>query len=338
MNNLFSQQRLIEMSSWVLMGLGLLTILWAHLLAALLAGLLVYQLVHLMAPVIQKRLFSKGSRLIAVLFLLAVILGILVSLGTGLVLFFNSDAGNLTNLFQKLADILDDTRERLPVWVLASLPSDPIELKNLTVHWIREHASLVTVAGQESFRILTHLLLGTIIGALLAVREVVNNPEEKILAHALTERLAILGDAFKRVVFAQVTISAINTFFTAVYLLILLPSFGVKVPFAKTLIILTFLVGLIPVLGNLISNTLIVTASLANSILIAGISLAFLIVIHKLEYFLNAKIIGSKIQARAWELLAAMLLMESLFGLQGIIAAPIYYAYLKKELTDRQLV
>jgi len=33
-----------------------------------------------------------------------------------------------------------------------------------------------------------------------------------------------------------------------------------------------------------------------------------------------------------------MLIMESAFGLPGIVAAPIYYAYLKDELVARQMV
>jgi predicted PurR-regulated permease PerM len=52
----------------------------------------------------------------------------------------------------------------------------------------------------------------------------------------------------------------------------------------------------------------------------------------------NARIIGSRIQARAWELLIVMLVMEAAFGLQGVIAAPVYYAYLKKELSDQGLI
>lgn len=52
-------------------------------------------------------------------------------------------------------------------------------------------------------------------------------------------------------------------------------------------------------------------------------SLVFLVVIHKLEYFINARIVGSRINAAAWELLLAMLVMESLFGVAGIILAPI---------------
>ena len=30
--------------------------------------------------------------------------------------------------------------------------------------------------------------------------------------------------------------------------------------------------------------------------------------------------------------------METLFGLPGVVAAPVYYAYLKKELGDQGLV
>ena len=113
---------------------------------------------------------------------------------------------------------------------------------------------------------------------------------------------------------------------------------GVHLPFVKTLILITFLAGLLPVIGNLISNTVIVIVSLSQSLAIAVIALLFLITIHKLEYFLNAKIIGSQINARAWELLSAMLIMESLFGLPGVVAAPVFYAYIKTELVAAHLV
>jgi predicted PurR-regulated permease PerM len=52
----------------------------------------------------------------------------------------------------------------------------------------------------------------------------------------------------------------------------------------------------------------------------------------------NARIVGSQIRARAWELLVAMLTMEAAFGIPGLVAAPIYYAYLKDELKSRGLI
>jgi len=60
--------------------------------------------------------------------------------------------------------------------------------------------------------------------------------------------------------------------------------------------------------------------------------------VHKLEYFINARIVGSRINAAAWELLLAMLVMEAAFGLPGVIAAPVFYAYAKAELVARKLV
>ena len=46
----------------------------------------------------------------------------------------------------------------------------------------------------------------------------------------------------------------------------------------------------------------------------------------------------AEIRARAWELLLAMLVMEAAFGIPGVIAAPIYYAYIKYELSARGLI
>jgi predicted PurR-regulated permease PerM len=79
-------------------------------------------------------------------------------------------------------------------------------------------------------------------------------------------------------------------------------------------------------------------AALSISVWVAVAALGFLVVIHKLEYFLNARIIGTQIRARSWELLVAMLVMEAAFGLAGLIAAPVYYAYLKSELETEGMV
>jgi predicted PurR-regulated permease PerM len=82
----------------------------------------------------------------------------------------------------------------------------------------------------------------------------------------------------------------------------------------------------------------IVVVSMSHSLGVAIGSLAFLVIIHKLEYFLNARIVGGQIRANAWELLITMLLMEAIFGIAGIVAAPIYYAYIKSELRAREMV
>jgi hypothetical protein len=85
----------------------------------------------------------------------------------------------------------------------------------------------------------------------------------------------VLSKAFRGIVFAQVRISALNTLLTAIYLAIVLPIFGINLPFFKTMIAITLLVGLLPVIGNLISNTVIVLVSFSVSPSVALASLAF---------------------------------------------------------------
>jgi hypothetical protein len=237
-----------------------------------------------------------------------------------------------------MADIIDGARATMPTWVQDSFPADAGTLQEQAVTWLREHAAELRKAGGEVGRGLAYALIGMVIGALVAVREVAPVREPGPLSRALTRCAGLVEAAFSRVVLAQIRISALNTVLTAIYLVGVLPAFGVHLPLTKTMIALTFVVGLLPIIGNLISNSVIVVISLSYSLPIAGASLLFLIIVHKLEYFINARIVGSRINAAAWELLAAMLVMEAAFGLPGVIAAPVFYAYAKAELVSRKLV
>ncbi|HEX2825029.1 MAG TPA: AI-2E family transporter [Burkholderiales bacterium] len=327
----------VEIAAYLLMAAALVMVLRLHLLTALLAGLLVFELVHILAPFIERRIYRRGHRMLAVAFLATIVTGVIIAAIIGIVAFARSE-GSVSGLLDRMAEILDKARSTLPDWMVARLPDDVEDIRTTVSDWLREHAGELRVAGAETVRTIVHILIGMIIGSMVALREAVDGTSQKPLARALSERALRLGDAFRRVVFAQVRISAINTVFTAIYLAIVLPLVGVHLPFVKTMIAITFIAGLLPVIGNLISNTVIVIISLAYSPVMALASLAFLIIIHKLEYFLNARIIGSQIQSRAWELLIAMLAMEAAFGLPGVAAAPIYYAYIKCELSDRGLV
>jgi predicted PurR-regulated permease PerM len=237
-----------------------------------------------------------------------------------------------------MAEIIEGSRAMLPDWAKAYLPGDAQSLQQAAVAWLRAHAGEVQLAGKEAGLGLAHILIGMVIGAMVSIRETGAAQTYGPLARSLAERVGRLGRAFRRLVFAQVRIAALNTLFTCIYLALVLPLLGVHLPLIKTMIAITFVVGLLPVVGNLISNTMIVVVSLSHSPNAALASLAFLVAVHKFEYFLNARIVGAQIRASAWELLLAMLVMEAAFGIAGVVAAPIYYAYLKDELADRGLI
>ncbi len=331
-----------EKFAWLLAAFVLFFAVQFSLLPALLAGLLVYQLVHIITPYIARRFPSKRpsnySKLWAVGILVFVIVSLLALAGAGLIAFLRSDAGSVTVLLAKMAQIIEDSRKMLPAWVVEHLPADAITFKEEAAVWLRLHADQLQVLGKEAGRISAHIVIGMIIGGMFALREAIAIDNFKPFARALAERSGLFSDAFRRVVFAQIRISGINTIFTAIYLAVILPLAGIHLPLIKTMIAITFIVGLIPVLGNLVSNTIIVIVSLSHTLGVALGSLLYLIVIHKFEYFLNARIVGGQIRANAWELLIAMLCMEAAFGIIGIVAAPIYYAYIKAELRARDLV
>jgi predicted PurR-regulated permease PerM len=100
------------------------------------------------------------------------------------------------------------------------------------------------------------------------------------------------------------------------------------------LIGVTFLCGLFPIIGNLISNTVIIGVAFTVSPKTALAALIFLVVIHKLEYFLNSKIIGDRIKNPVWLTLLGLLIGERLLGIPGMILAPVLLNFIKVEASQ----
>jgi predicted PurR-regulated permease PerM len=132
--------------------------------------------------------------------------------------------------------------------------------------------------------------------------------------------------SFATVMGAQITISLINTALSGLIVVV------VRMPHAPLLIAITFLCGLVPIIGNLVSNTIIVFVALTVSLKLAIGALVFLVLIHKLEYFLNSKIIGERIRNPVWLTLIALIIGERLMGIPGLILAPVVLNYLRVEM------
>jgi predicted PurR-regulated permease PerM len=267
----------------------------------------------------------------------ATVLGVLGACIALLASYITDGPESVVELLKRMADVVDKGRSYLPAWTQVYLPANIDEWQVEAASWLRSNASELRLIGQDIGGFLVHLIFGMIIGGMIALNpgfQFVQGP----FAEALRERINFLDHAFRRIVFSQIRISALNTVLTGIFLAIIMPSLGMALPLVKTMIAVTFVVGLLPIVGNLISNTVIFLIALSVSPVAAVCALTFLIVIHKLEYFINARIIGSQIHARAWEILLAMVVMEAAFGLVGLVAAPIYYAYIKDELKAQKLI
>ncbi|HMK34219.1 MAG TPA: hypothetical protein VK463_04060, partial [Desulfomonilaceae bacterium] len=261
----------------------------------------------------------------------------LFGIGLGLWSFLHGSKG-MAALLAAVAETLENIRRGLPPDVAEAIPATMEDLREQSTGLLREHAHKISVAGMAGIKTFLHVAFGMVIGGMTALHHFDIDGRCPRFAAALYARTGTLADSFDKVVFAQVKISAINTLLTAVYLIIILPMFGIHLPLLKVLLPLTFVAGLLPVIGNLVSNTAIVLISLGASPGIAVVSLVFLVAVHKLEYFLNARIVGGEVQATAWELLCAMVTLEAVFGTAGLIAAPVAYAWLKAELKAKNMV
>jgi predicted PurR-regulated permease PerM len=178
------------------------------------------------------------------------------------------------------------------------------------------------------------LLVGCVVAISIFINPRLELDREKYAVHnnlyslccdQIAKRFAALYESFATVIGAQIVISAINTVITAIFVLV------VGLPYGVVVIGMTFLCGLIPVIGNLISNTIIVGIGFTVSPKMALTALVFLVVVHKLEYFLNSKIIGRRIRNPLWLTLLALVLGEKLIGLPGMILAPVVLNYIRVE-------
>jgi predicted PurR-regulated permease PerM len=139
-------------------------------------------------------------------------------------------------------------------------------------------------------------------------------------------RADLFSASFQLVMGAQILVAAINTAVAAIFL------FAFQIPFRTMLTLTTFVFGMIPIVGNVASNSLIVAAALTRSDHLALASLIFLVVVHKGSYFLNSRIVGARMETPTWAILLGLLIGEALLGVTGVILAPTIIRYVREEL------
>src|ERR1700746_4029639 len=81
-------------ASWILAGAALLAVVLLHLVSALVAALLGYELVSLLAALIERHLIHRWSRWLAVATLAILTIVVLILAGFGVTAFLRSEASS----------------------------------------------------------------------------------------------------------------------------------------------------------------------------------------------------------------------------------------------------
>ncbi|MDR2853347.1 MAG: AI-2E family transporter [Burkholderiaceae bacterium] len=346
----------VDIASYLLIAGGLLLVMLVHLLAGLLCvcvGFLLTRRLSIAFDALAARLRPKPSQpaqcsglarvlggrwmsaLAAAIVILAPLLILTGALTQSREVMLHAPA-QYRELLDYTAHTVLELRQKLPASIGAYLPDGAADLQRLLAHFFSTQAGTLAHTGRLWINALIHAYVGLIIGALVACRPRLKSPRP--LVQSLHTRIMLFGEAFRQIIAAQFWIAALNTLLTAIFLLVVLPLWQARLPYTPALIMLTFLAGLVPIVGNLLCNTVMTLVALSVSPLTGVACLLFLILIHKVEYVINAKIVGQRTRVTMWELLTAMFVAEAIFGPGGLVAAPLFYAYMKKELQRLDLV
>ena len=108
-------------AAWAIVAFLLWFVLHVDLLPALLAGLLVFELVHLftrrMSAVRERR-----ARILAVAVIATVVVGLLGLAAFAAVVFFKSENGGYVILLKKTTEVIQSWRHLVPEWATQSMP------------------------------------------------------------------------------------------------------------------------------------------------------------------------------------------------------------------------
>jgi predicted PurR-regulated permease PerM len=324
-------------SAVTLFVIGVLACLLMHVVPALLVGLLVFVATNVIFNKLDatklSTSFKKWGTACIVIVGASMVIGLLTLSIAGFI-----SAHSINGFVEKLSETITQFRTYLPATIAAYIPDSLVELKLMAFSSVKEHANTLALKGRAFLHHALLMFIAGIVGFLLALNRGTHTfdaDKHRGGGAFETEWLRLwlsLTESFKQIAFAQTKIALVNAVLTGVFILVILPLLGWHIPYAKLLILATLLFGLIPIVGNLVSNTLIVLLAISVAFPAAVTALIFLVVVHKLEYLLNSRIQGGQIGVKSWELLLVLFIFELLFGLAGMVASPIIYAVIKKEL------
>jgi predicted PurR-regulated permease PerM len=297
---------------------------WLHMATPLLAALFSY------LALTKLHFVKRRGKWLAVILFLILVSGIAYALGNF-----------ITQTVRALPEIADTAIPSVIQWARQyqiELPfTDYDSLKDLAFDTVKSQVNYLGNVAKFARGAATQFVF-LAVGCAVAVglflnprlelereKHLIRNNLYSLCCDQIAERFTTLYRSFAMVMGAQILISAINTVFTAIFAL------AVHLPHPVVVIGVTFLCGLLPIIGNVVSNTIIVAIGFTVSPGTALAALVFLVLIHKLEYFLNSKIIGQRIRNPFWLTLLALILGEKLMGVPGMILAPVVLNYLKRE-------
>lgn len=196
---------------------------------------------------------------------------------------------------------------------------------------LKHYSHRLTKGLKSTGRVLLHVVLGLILAVLYLferdeVDGVLRRPPPTSFLGYLLSFYGFLSEAVVLTVKVQVIVAAVNAVVTLPVILFL------KLPHAVALMVMVFVFGLIPVVGNFLSGIVLAILSyLKMGIPGVAIFLVSTSVLHKIEsYYLNPRLTAKHVALPKLLLVVSLIVWEHLIGFAGLfVSFPALYVGLR---------
>jgi predicted PurR-regulated permease PerM len=226
----------------------------------------------------------------------------------------------------RVGRLVVETRETLPARVAAVRENELFQRLEAYLPDVDTLAERASHYGDEVIRSAAeagHFLISLVIGLVLAIVYYFEREEVRALKDSLVPTsalgtqmrwLAHLAEAVNLTIQLQLIVAGCNTVLTLPVLLLL------GIPHVGMLMVVIFVSGLIPVVGNLVSGVILgFLAFQAKGVLGVAIFVVLTFALHKVEsYYLNPRLTARHVKLPGFLLILSLLAFEHLFGVPGL--------------------
>lgn len=171
-----------------------------------------------------------------------------------------------------------------------------------------------------------HLAMSAVIALILAViynleeeelHELMHKVEPTSLMGTVLRWLGYVAESIRITIQLQLVVAAVNTLLTLPVLIVL------GIHHIPSLMILIFVSGLIPVVGNFVSGgVLCLLAYQAKGFVGVGVFVALTFVLHKIEaYYLNPRLTSKHVHLPGFAIVVSLIAWEHLIGFAGLFVS-----------------
>lgn len=244
--------------------------------------------------------------------------------------------GDLNELIQKSQPLIIESLHKLGLEKNVQTIS---ELYNIVVEFIKVNVGVITFSAGLLLKVFIGILLGIVVHFSIIEEANDSNAWGNIMNKMLAQA-NVMYNSFRDIMGIQVVISLMNTTIISVMALGLTYFiYGQFLPYWYVIIPLTAILSLVPVVGNLMVNIILVLSTVQISPTYVLVGVGLFLVIHKLELIVIGKKMKEKVNIPFILILLSMLLGEMLFhSMSGMILGMVLMVTISTLLKDMEMI